>query len=725
MDMHAKPQDQLIFHLTGRRPGDALESIDGRGLRPALLAPFRDLGAVRHDFPLVLTDHPDDPEFVRSLSSLVDGVLREVAPRGFAGERMRRHGLQLEEGIRRAVDGGASATLAELWDRAAAEIGSREDETLEQVLQHAGGALPAGGRVLGCDEAMPAALVTHAWRKAHHAKARRFRRDASRLVQQLSDILRAAHAHSQASRQPQALRDALGGPHRAAFDFEALARIVGKGVPRDELPASRRSRLERTLATLESQTVYGAHERGADDGDDAADAYCFDNCAAAAAAFRERLPAVVELARAMALAELEVRGRYVESEHDPVFEAFDAAMLTAEDLARFPDYLVCIPPQRNDAPENTNLMELLSSGAPVKVLVQTTDLFDDAALGSGHFAFGVRGTRLATTAMGLGGMFVLQGAASHLYALRARIAQGMAVREPALFSVYASAAGTLPPYLVAAAAVQSRAFPAFCYDAGAGDNWAARFSLEHNPQPDDDWPREAVDYCDAALQRRSETTPFTFADFALCDPRHAAHFALVPHARWHPQMLPVADWLKLGEADAAQRVPYLLAVDADDRLQRVIVDARLMQATRRCLLLWHRLQEHAGIHDSHAERLLAREKAAWQAAHAATAAAAAAAPAAAAPQTPEPAQATLHSRDEAWIETARCPSCNECQKINDRMFAYDERQQAYIKDLSAGTYRQLVEAAESCQVAIIHPGAPRDPSEPGLEELLARAEPFR
>ena len=59
------------------------------------------------------------------------------------------------------------------------------------------------------------------------------------------------------------------------------------------------------------------------------------------------------------------------------------------------------------------------------------------------------------------------------------------------------------------------------------------------------------------------------------------------------------------------------------------------------------------------------------------------------------------------------------------MFAYDENKQAYIADLSAGTYRELVEAAEGCQVAIIHPGAPRDPAEPGLDELLERAAAFR
>jgi len=36
----------------------------------------------------------------------------------------------------------------------------------------------------------------------------------------------------------------------------------------------------------------------------------------------------------------------------------------------------------------------------------------------------------------------------------------------------------------------------------------------------------------------------------------------------------------------------------------------------------------------------------------------------------------------------------------------------------------LVEAAESCQVSIIHPGKPRDTTEPNLADLIARAEPF-
>ena len=59
------------------------------------------------------------------------------------------------------------------------------------------------------------------------------------------------------------------------------------------------------------------------------------------------------------------------------------------------------------------------------------------------------------------------------------------------------------------------------------------------------------------------------------------------------------------------------------------------------------------------------------------------------------------------------------------MFAYNDNKQAYIKNPDAGTYAQLVEAAESCQVSIIHPGKPRNPDEPGVAELLQRAESFR
>jgi ferredoxin len=739
--MAAKFQDQQVFHMTGRRTGEGLAALDAGAMRPALHAGYRDLTRLRYDYPLVLLESGYADGFATSLTLLVNRVLEELAPRGIEGERLRKHVLRLEREMRAMLAGGAQGTLSGLWAAAAARLATPADESVAKVLAHAGAAIKLDGELADCDERLPARFMIRAWRHVQAQKAALFNGHLDQLQRKLSDILRAAYAHSQAGQQPEALRASVGGPHADDFDFSAMSRLVVRGTPRDELPAPRRKRIESALAVLESQQFH-SRQLGSD-AQSASGSFLFDNVAAAVADYRRRLPQAVELVRAIAIAELETRNGYSEADHDPFFEAFGEQSLNADDLALFPDYLVCIPAERNDAPENAGLMDTLSSGLPVKVVVQVTDLLEEASLGTGHFAFGVRSARLATTAMGLGGMFVLQATSSCLYRLRNRIENGMGCRGPALFSVFGgapAAAGNLPRYLTAAAAMESRAFPAFVYDAAAGDNWATRFSLEHNRNPGTDWPVEPFEYADEALQRIREQVGFTYADFAMCDQRNAEHFAVVPRERWTEALIPAIDWLALPENEAGERIPYLLAVDGNDVLHRVIVDARMMQATRRCLLLWHRLQEHGGINDSHAQRLLVRERASWEEQKnqeldalrkAAPPGAAATVPAAdvsatAAAPAGEAAAVTEEKppSDDPWIETARCPSCNECQLINPQMFGYNDNKQAFIKDVNAGTYRQLVEAAEVCQVAIIHPGKPKNPSEPGLDELMKRAEAF-
>ena len=746
MDMAAAFHDQKVFFSTGRRQGEGVEAIDGLGLRPALFAGYRDLSSLRHDFPLVLVADGGDAIAARSLSGIVNEVLLEVAPRGIEGERMRKHALSLEREIRTRVAAGDTGLLSELWVAAAERVSAHDEENAEEVLRFTTDALKLDGEVVGCDAAMPARFLVHLWEAAHAAKARVFRQAVDTLVVRLSDILRAAFIHSAAGQQPGALRASVGGGHQNMFDFDVMSRLVGRRAPKDELSPARRRRIEEALAVLHGQRFFTDPKASPSPDAVIAFGFEFEDCASATEAFRERLPALVETVRAMAIAELEAGGRYVEADHDPYFESFGEHTLAPDDLAMFPDYLVCIPPDRNASPENANLIEMLSSGLPVKVLVQTRDLLEESALGAGRYAFGVRSVRLGMTAMGLGGVFVVQAPSSNLLALHAPIAKGLGHRGPALFSVYSGAGdstASLSQYLTAAAAIESRAFPPFSYDPFAGDNLAARFSLENCPQPEADWPAESFEYADEDWQRVTERLAFTFADFVLCDRRHAAHFARVGKAHWNARMRPVAEWLELNEKEMAECVPYVWAIDADDVLHRVLVDMRLIGAVRRCRTLWHRLREQGGVHNSHAEQLLVREKAAWEAEkqRQIEELKAAAAPAAGgAPQSPareenavaaapvpaaDSAEVPAHSPDEAWIETARCPSCNECQLINDKMFLYNENKQAYIGDLKAGTYRQMVEAAESCQVSIIHPGKPIDPNEPGLEELMERAKAFQ
>ena len=79
---------------------------------------------------------------------------------------------------------------------------------------------------------------------------------------------------------------------------------------------------------------------------------------------------------------------------------------------------------------------------------------------------------------------------------------------------------------------------------------------------------------------------------------------------------------------------------------------------------------------------------------------------------------------EPYIESERCTSCNECTNANRKMFAYNADKQAYIKDPRAGTFAQLVQAAEKCPVGAIHPGTPLNPNEKDLEKWLKRAQAF-
>ncbi|HSW31353.1 MAG TPA: 2-oxoacid:acceptor oxidoreductase family protein [Longimicrobiales bacterium] len=104
--------------------------------------------------------------------------------------------------------------------------------------------------------------------------------------------------------------------------------------------------------------------------------------------------------------------------------------------------------------------------------------------------------------------------------------------------------------------------------------------------------------------------------------------------------------------------------------------------------------------------------------------AAAAVPAATAAAPAAVAEEEEGMRMEAYIESARCTSCNECTNLNSRMFSYNESKQAYVKDVHAGTFAQLVQAAEKCPAGIIHPGDPVNPKEKDLAKWIKRAEPF-
>ena len=709
------------FHRVGDRSRLPQTDLPAATLRPALFGRYSDLDALRTDFPLLLTQAPGVGPWVISLADAVDAMLRETTRPGAHDEETRRKALALEEAVRRKLRQGQSASLPQSWEAAWCELASSPHP--------APGNMPPtpspDGELVGYGPETAAKLVRRAWLENERRKGRLLHARIQRLALKLADILRADFMHSDAARDAGRLQSAVGGTDRASFDFDAMARVLRSAPAADPLPACRRQRIEDTIHTLRAQRFVAADGMPGGNG---LHPFEFDDCDAALDAFHERLEDMRCLVRAIAIAELEVANYYEESRHDSLFAGFGVDRLGPGDFALFPSYLVVIE-NLGDGQRNA-VLDLLETGMPFKIIAQSTDIIDTLRPD--------RGQRLARMALGLDDVFVLQAPNVFLYRLRDALLQAVSVPQPALISVYAGA-----DYLASAAACESRAFPCFAYDPSADGGQAGRFRLAGNPQQELDWPQHRFDYETDEHDRQSVESAFTVADFVATDPRFASRFAAVggdaPLAQEENELVPLAEYLLLSDRERARAVPCIMLLDEQSRLRRAVVDDKLVEATARCLSAWRNLQELGGINNSHARAALREEEgrrkqdAAQSAAHPSAKPAATAPPALApapSPSVPVAEPATIESAaegpssDEPWIETIRCTSCTECKEINDRMFAYDEDNRAYIADPDAGTYRELVQAAETCQVAIIHPGKPRNPDEPGLEELINRAEPF-
>ena len=81
--------------------------------------------------------------------------------------------------------------------------------------------------------------------------------------------------------------------------------------------------------------------------------------------------------------------------------------------------------------------------------------------------------------------------------------------------------------------------------------------------------------------------------------------------------------------------------------------------------------------------------------------------------------------EPVWIETPECDACDECTKINPKIFAYNDNKQAVVINPQGGSFKDIVRAAEKCSVSCIHPGTPFNPNEKDLDKLVKRAEKYQ
>ena len=684
-----------------------------------------DLSSLRYDFPLILNVSETPDRAVLSLSRLVDDAVESLGENADR-DRIARHSYKLETELRRDLSVKGSGDLAQMWNAATERLSADSGDAVEDSAKRLWAFFDASGTLVDVETELPSRVVYHLWHSVQARKAKTFRQKAERLLQKLRDILDAEVVGSAAGRAPDRLRAGVGSSFASTFDFNAMSRILVEAKPSFALSDERRTRIEGLIKVLEGQRFYPIGKNLTEPY-----SFAFFKCSDALDAYQGRHEKAVELLKTLAIADLETKGEYRESIHNLLFNGFGANGLDVEELAELPDYLVCTDAATLDAVETTQLVELLAAGLPIKILVRTDDILQPSKVAEGHVALGLRARQLVDTAIGLTDVFVFQSSASHLFQMREALLRALSYDGPALFSVFSGATGhnsDVPPYLVAAAAMESRAFPAIIYDPSAGSDWASRLAVGENPSLDDDWPTHKFLFEDDSLHAGSENLAFTLADFMAMDARFFNHFAIVPAGEYGDDLIPVPHALEASVSGIPSEVPVVTLVDTNGNVRHAITDDRLLRETRRCLTMWHSLQELGGIHNSHAERLLAKELKSRPVETSAKT------PTPEIPQAETPPLATVVAPivepvaedhgDDPYIESARCTTCNECTNLNPRMFAYNAEKQAYIADADAGTFRQLVEAAEGCQVSIIHPGKPRNPKEPGLEDLIGRAAEF-
>jgi ferredoxin len=605
-----------------------------------------------------------------------------------------------------------------------------------------------------------------------------FLTELGRLAEQLRDLLELDDMSSSAGRAPGALASTFADTG-IELNTEALSRVLSKTQGSEALEPERRQRIEDAKAVIEGHL----ERRGEIPG-----VICLrspdlaltlperewwehpDPLAAAIGVFDGVARRLAPLFRAVRIARLEAAREYQPELHDRVLANLSWEGFSADELALVPAVVVVTTGQRVRQRDGGSLSELLCSSRPVHVIIQDEIAALDEA------------TDLSRFHMDLGYLVMAHREAFAVGSSLARpdrmtdglVRMGSALR-PAVALVQLPAQEPDSWHgLRVEAALHGRVCPDFRYDPDAGSSWAERFDLEGNPQPECAWPIYPVTHLEGGAEQTLEVA-LTFADSMALESAYQRQLWVIPPAGWDDTQLPLAEYLERIDPEGREKwIPFIWVVDGEGAMQRAVVTRELAMVARDRLRGWRVLQELGGhanafaekaaalaraealaeaeaqqaeLAQSHAEELervggeAARESMERLAAvllspdgvmsAAPMSAPAAAAPAKVAEEAPPVEEAPEEVEeaagivfDEPFIDSALCTTCNECTQLNGQLFKYNADKQAFVADANAGSFAELVKAAELCPAKCIHPAKPRAGDSTATPELIERAAPF-
>ncbi len=787
------------FHLGQPSAMQRLDALSDDCL-PALLNPFRDTSRLRYDYPLFLfpPDETSETQDVESLETPLSQWMKD-ATAGFAPDKgqariLKDHLQWIEYHTRKMLRGreGPVEAVATLMQAAHAlqkhlHLKQPDHDQLEQDLVKLIARVPEHGQLLGYGRYSSLHLLIHAIHSQVIPRRARFQQRINECVRGLKGLLAIEWSKSDESIEPRMIRDSVG-PGGDRFDPAALSAVIDHSRGTQTMSEERRGRIEQAIEIMESWEpdpvlVRFVHTGTLTDPWLQEAAFCSevtdnDPCARAMDMFDREAEKLTQIFGAVRIASLEIENRYDPTVHNPWFTSFGWEAFSQDELRLVPTIIALGAADQVAGEGMRSFSRLLSSGRPVQILIRVQPHNNPGRVGEeGPF----QSFRTELGYLGIShrqAMVEQSSAARHRHMLKCFLAALEATRTSLhVINTGQREPGRLLPlnaWLVAGAAIESRAHPFFRIDPEAGDSSSTRMDFSGNPQWDRDWPVHPFRYHDENSGDTELQLAFTFADYCLLIERLRDHYRLIPPGCDSVALVPMQDYLAMGAEQAYQHVPYILAVDGNAILHRVVVSRELALASLDRLNYWRTLQEMAGVRNLYVDMAIARTReeeqtqaaaaleqlrqkhaeelekvrneaageamqrltdvllgmdvsAAVPAAFSATDAGAEALPeqaAEAAESEEADEQVDTLSFDEPWIDTPLCTSCNDCLKVNAVVFLYNEEKQAYLGDLSKVSYVELVTAAELCPARCIHPGLPLNPNEPGLDELIERAAPF-
>ena len=720
---------------------------------------------------------PSAPPTVETLDQTLATALEAAPPTSRLADTVD----QLAHEMRGAHD-ATSAPLADRLSDGVAVLASTLDldeegvTALNEDLGHLAAVLPPALLLPLADDApirIAAGVLDAVAEDARRVLATR----ASRMHEGLNDRLTLDRLHSDEGRSAGMLGASLG--LMPSIDPASLASTLPATQGAESLSEERHARMTAAATMLQAWVadeaprviLVGLREGGPTLPEDAETLLHDDPLAAAVGLFRGHVRRLEGVVRAVRTAELELADEWRTDVHEDALASLDWQGLTREELAAAPAVVAVVPASHLRGPGATGLERLLRSGEPVRVLV-----VDDGRDPPDEFH-----NRASWRGVASREAVVVAGSAARPERWAEGVACAATAPRPAVLEVSLPEPG--PPAwreIRAELALYGRSAPALRYLPDAGPELADRVDGGGNPDPTEAWPRTTILLRDGATLE----VAVTHADALAMDPAWRDHFLPLAPAEEAADQLPVAEWVQTLGPEAQAWIPFVEVVGDDGMIRRAVLTRELGLACADRLRSWRVLQDAAGFDNAWARRAAveAAEQAGAdadarvteaEAQHAEelervrtdtardafaqlaqallnagggalttpgpgrTPAPAAAPPPSAAPSAPADSDVPTNgaaapaaeeaggvSFDEAYIDSFLCTTCNECTNLNGAMFKYDRDKQAYLADLSAGTFEELVRATELCPAKCIHPGAPRAGDASATPDLVARAAPF-